>query len=135
MKNRLLNLIGLSGLLVLSGCGEGFVENKQVTGRYHLIAVDVIEDLSLDYKLKTGDYIGVVPETIFAVGFNSDYIITKQHPGNNKEITNYFIVPIYDSLQHEMGVFGPFTQKQFEAKTKELNLDTLNFIAEIDKLK
>lgn len=121
----------------LSGC-QGFVKDEKITGKYHLVAVDILADLTLCYKLEGGDYKGVLEETVFAVGFNDNYIIAKQHPSNNRAITNYYIVPIYidNPLFPEKGVVGPLTLEQFNEKRKELNIpDEVTFTKEIEDLK
>lgn len=119
------------------GC-QGFVKDEKITGRYHLVSIDIPEDLTLCYKLESGDYKGVLEETIFAVGFNDNYIIAKQHPSNNRAITNYYIVPIYKEniLSPEKGVIGALTLEQFNEKRRELNIpESLVFTKEIEDLK
>jgi hypothetical protein len=117
----------LSGIIlyVLSGCGS--LSEKKIISNYYLISTDYDnQTISLEYKLnKPSDYIGVVDETVFAVGFNNKFIIIKQHPRKfpsapNKLITNYYIVPIIDTptLWPEKGVIGPLTESDFEKQRK-----------------
>ncbi|HET9058268.1 MAG TPA: hypothetical protein VFN30_15595 [Chitinophagaceae bacterium] len=130
-------LICLVIIFSLCGC-NGFVREELVVGRYYLVAVDVPQDLDLSYKLEDGSYIGVVRETVFAVGFNDKYIIVKQHPFNNRAITNYYIVPIYKEniLSPEKGVSRALTLEQFNEKRKELRIpDEVAFTKEIEELK
>lgn len=127
----------LVSLLFISGCGG--VSEYKVVGRYYLVAVDYVkEGTSLNFQLDDNSSYGVVKETVFAVGFNESYIIAKQHPSNNRAITNYFIVPIYteNTLWAEKGVIGPLTLEQFNEKRKELNIpDEVTFTKEIEDLK
>ena len=71
---------------------------EKITRAYYLTAADVLDQcaLSYNYSEEEGCFV-IVPRTVFAVGFNDNYIIVKQHPDNNKKHTNYFIVPICTS--------------------------------------
>jgi hypothetical protein len=116
-------------IIAVTGC-QGFVIDKTVAGKFHLIAVDVKENLSLSYNLNNGDYIGVVNQTVFAVGHNDKYIIVKQHPQIlGKNFTDYYIVPVIVKNQYwiEKEVIGPLRRDQFEQKKKELNIENLEF--------
>ncbi len=127
----------VSIIVVLSSC-NGFVKDVEVIDRYHLVAVDTDEGLGLAYKIDSSDnYVGVVSETVFAIGYNNDYIIAKQHPDNNRKIINYFIVPVYKeyTLFPKKGIIGPLTLQQFHVKTQELAIDNLTFTKEIESLK
>ena len=81
----------------------------------------------------------MVTQTVFSLGFNSQYIIVKQHPNNNKDTTNYFIVPVNYKQKHwgdNFGSIGPLTLEQFKAKKKELDIpDSLKFNIVRDNLK
>lgn len=65
-----------------------------------MVALELNEDMSLSYKLNEEDdaFVGIVVNPIFALDYNKDYIIVKQHPEKkpfvaDKAFTNYFIVP------------------------------------------
>ena len=126
----------LLATVILSSCW-GFAEEIQIIDRYHLLAVDIDTDMSLSYKLKDGNYVGIVDQTVFSVGFNDDYIIAKQHPDNDHNTINYFILPIIKNYTYspDDGLIGPLTMKQFETKTKELGIAQLTFTKTIEKLK
>jgi Protein of unknown function (DUF3997) len=110
--------------LIISLYGCNGMKEELIFGKFYLIELDYIkEDRTLSYSL--GDsYIGVIDKTVFAVGYDENYIIAKQHPNNNKRITNYFIVDskIKDKYWIEKGVFGPFTLSEFKKKKRELNI-------------
>lgn len=112
---------GLSA--ILGGCG--FVHDEQLVGPYRLIAVDTEDDLDLSYRLPGGDAIGRVPATVFAVGWNDRYLVAKQHPSNNRSITNYYVVdqskdgPLIDPSKT---VAGPMSAAEYERASRELGL-------------
>lgn len=137
MKKNSLEIIFVFLLFIINGC-SGVSEDK-VIGRYYLVAVDYVKErTSLNFQLDDNSSYGVVNETVFAVGFNDKYIIVKQHPSNNKSITNYYIVPVYkeNTLWAGKGVVGPLTLEQFTEKRKELSIpDDLTFTKEIEDLK
>ena len=111
---------------------------KKIVGKYYLVAVDVAEDMTICYKLENGDYLGVVEETIFAVGFNEKYIIAKQHPGNNKSVTNYFIIPVNQSKNFypDTRMNKALTLEQFNQGRQESGIpEDLTFTLEIENLK
>jgi hypothetical protein len=104
---------------------------EHVIDNYYLGTIDYVEkNLSLYYKLQSGDYIGVVNPTVFAIGYNENYIIVKQHPGNwsddiiNKDVTNYYIVPVKDWLHNspDENKIGPLTYDEFLLKREELKI-------------
>jgi hypothetical protein len=132
MKRILKYLI--TGIL-LTAC-SGMYE-KHLTGNYYLTKTDYAdEELSLSYKLENGDYIGVVNPTLFAVGYDDDYIIAKNHPQIrgaftfNKNVTYYYIVPLKYKVHHspDENRIGPLSEEEFKAKRKELKMsDSLTF--------
>ncbi len=106
---------------------------KKLNGGYYLSAVDAREDMHLGYK--DGDYgIGIVKETVFAVGQNEDFIIVKQHlrkfPNEpDKKTIYYFIIPLKIKINQsvEKNLYGPLTGVEFEEKRKQLNMANLGF--------
>ncbi len=118
-------------VLLLSGC-MGFLSKENIIGNYYLIAADTEEQMSLSYcdPADKNGCIGIIEATVFSVGYNKDYIIAKQHPrvfpnAPNKDITNYFILPIGKKgtdWGNNYGLIGPLTLDQFNKQGKELNL-------------
>src|ERR1035437_3702021 len=83
---------------ILSGCQYGMHKEK-IIDQYYLTYDDFESDLSLSYDLGDGSFIGVVNYAVFAVGYNSNFIIVKNHPfvepdSINRTVTNYFIIQI-----------------------------------------
>ena len=138
MKRTIAILSIVLFIYTITGCGGiGLALDKTIIGRFHLIAVDVKEDVSLSYELDDGNFIGVVNQTVFAVGHNDKYIIVKQHPQQlGKSITNYYVVPVFVKNQYwiEKEVVGPLTKEQFERKKKELNIENLEFTTVYENL-
>ncbi len=136
-KNSVLILKFIILAFAIASC-QRFNHDEKITGRYHLVSIDVAEDMALSYKLDNEDYLGIVNETVFAVGYCDKYIIAMQHPSNKRKIIQYFIAPIYDvyTLSPEKGVIGPLTLEHFNEKRKELNIpDNVTFTKVIEDLK
>jgi len=77
--------------------------------------------MALVKKMSKGG-IGVVGPTVFAAGWNTDFIMVMQHPGDgihpaNKSITNYFILRLKDDK-----LFGPFGEADFTEQRKLLGV-------------
>jgi hypothetical protein len=111
------------------GCGMA-IHKENVVGNYYLIATDAGEDMNLGFKHSESSYWTMVRNTVYAVGFNKEFIIVKQHPREfpsqpDNTITNYFIVPIYSRVIHSMDkdVIGPLSKEAFEDKKIELGID------------
>ena len=95
------------------------------------IIVDDYEALWIDFyesrSLKKGETL--VPAYVAAVGYDSKYIYSKQHPflENSKEkinlkVTNYYIIERTKSGFQDKPVFGPFNKLGFEKKCQELSI-------------
>ena len=121
----------------------GFAHEEEITKNHYLIATDVGEQMNVSYY---GDddgtiYGTIIPAKVFSIGFNKNYIIAKQHPcedyGCIDTITNYFILPVKDSMNWETknGLLGPLNKPQFLQKRKELNIENLEFTKTFDSLK
>ncbi len=119
-------------LLLLTGCIGAASHNEKLTGRFYLLAIDDMSDMTVCH-LDSIYRIGIIPSTVFAVGYNDKYIIAKQHPEEltkiDKSITNYYIIPIKNvQYYNEKDVIGPMTKDSFENKRKELGVpETLSF--------
>jgi hypothetical protein len=123
MKRLVLLIFGFC----LVSCSLGMAIEKHLFGNYYLTAPDAAEQLGLTYKVSNDVFAGIIEETVFAVGYNKEYIIAKQHPAN-KEITNYYILPIKDGSEPKNeDLIGPLTQKEFTQKKKEFRIESLDF--------
>ena len=105
MKNYL--IIFFSCILITSCLfGDNTSSSKRLTKDFWLNWFEYPSDRHILYSFSDKGDIGtyVVERTVFAVGFNDDFIIAKQHPeaGTDKygkpipnfDITNYYIVDI-----------------------------------------
>ena len=119
----------------LSRC-HSFALEEEITGNYYLTAPDAGEQCRLSYNEDDGspNYGDIISETVFAVGFNDNYMIVKQHPTilNNfedKTITNYYILPLKKGMNwyNKNGLVGPLTLTQFNNKRKELKIEDIQF--------
>ena len=138
MRNSIKYILGLFSVASLFSCNG--LKNEHIIGRYYFVAVDARENMSLGYSVNddNSSFVDVVGETVFAAGYDDKYIIVKQHPENNRSVTNYYIVPIYKDFNYspEKGVIGALTLEQFNEKRKELNIDdSVMFSKEIENLK
>lgn len=119
-------LITLALVTLLSGCG--LIHDDHLVGRYHLMAENVPEQMKVSYYFPHEEgWIGRIPETVFAVGWDKDYIVAKQHPKNNRRVTHFYYLDITrDSADAGLraSVTGPLTEAEFIRKQAELHLPT-----------
>lgn len=130
-------------LLLFASC-MGLAIKEKLIDNYYLIASDDINGLDLCYhESSDGDnYNGIIEATVFAVGYNKDYMIVKQHPRifpnpPDKKITNYYILPLKKEMDWKTknGLIGPLNLMQFNEKRKELNIpDNVTFTKVIKEL-
>jgi hypothetical protein len=111
---------------LVAGCG--FVHDERLDGPYRLIAVDADSEMRVCYDLGDGNCIGRISETVFAVGWNSSYLVGARHPHNDKSKVEYFYLdraldgPLVDP---SVTVRGPFDLMSFEQERQRLGLPTL----------
>ena len=125
-------------MCLFSACGLIIKEN--FFGNYFLTAPDTEEQLALSYHdiNDKDNYPTLIEETVFAVGYNETYIIVQQHPGRNKRVTNFYILPIKKGMDWKTknGLIGPMTLEQFNEKRRTLNIpNELKFTIEKEDLK
>lgn len=140
-KGTLYLIVMLIGTACVGGIGA--VINKNIIGHYFLVAPDVEEQLSICYHQHSDEdnYGIIIGETVFAVGYNNEYIIIKQHPNKssdslNKNKINYYILPVKDTMdwQTKNDLIGPLSLNQFEQLKKVYNLENVNFTIEYKEL-
>ncbi|WP_406684370.1 DUF3997 domain-containing protein [Seonamhaeicola sp. MEBiC1930] len=118
-------ILGIAILLMLQSCyfGAGLVE-KDITADYSLFANGTMDELCIIYHSDKYSNRLIIPETVFAVGHNTDFIIAKSHPKNSdngidKSLTYYHIIEIEKkSTEQSLNL----TLEQFEQKRKRLNI-------------
>ena len=122
---------------LLTGCsGIGLSGEYNLVGDNALWAVDAREQMSLVKKDGKGGGIDIVGPTVFAAGWNNDFIMIMQYPGNafgahDKSITNYFIFRM-----KEEKLLGPLHEDQFEEQRRTLGVPAeLDFKLVLEDLK
>jgi hypothetical protein len=122
MKQTLSFSLAIMVLLALTGCGS---RQEHLVGPYSLSAIDVPEQMGVYYELGDGSGIGRIEATVFSVGWSGQYIVAKQHPSNNRSITNFFYLDILKDSKYaepSNSVVGPLTETEFLIKQRELGL-------------
>ncbi|MYM94455.1 hypothetical protein [Duganella vulcania] len=122
-KTILLILLLLTQLV---GCWQTVVFDEKITGPYRLSAIDITEEMSVCYELKEEDTcIGRIPEMVFSVGWNENFIVAKQHPSGNKAVTNYFILDRKKDAKYvdpSVTVKGPLSELEYKEKSNLMSL-------------
>lgn len=127
----------------MTGCSGYYTEH--LTGNYWLSKVDYDdEELDVCYDLGNDNFVGVVAATVYAVGYDDDFIIVMQHPRRlcdstfnpqtynfldeetHYDITHYYIIPLRFKVHHspDENRIGPLSYEEYRAKRKELNIST-----------
>ena len=114
-------------------CNLGFAYEEKLIGDYGLIAVDVMEQMSVS-KFRNGSArVAVINETIFATGWNDEFLIAKQHPNPgriDRSVTNFYILRVTDGE-----LFGPYTESEFRKARHRLQLpESLQFTRVFERL-
>ena len=125
--------------LTLTGCFGLFDSSSDdITGRYKVTWIDVQEQQFICVELEeysTGSLI-LVPEYVFAVGHDDNFIIAKQHPTSgfengfkiDKSVTNYYVIDMNKKIRNEeKKVIGPLTEVEFDNKRKEFKIEEIKF--------
>ncbi len=77
-----------------------------------------------------------ISETVFSVGWNERFLVAKQHPSNDKSVTNYFILDMSTdkkNLNSSASVMGPFSESEY--KKQSLAMALPEFSRTMDDLK
>jgi hypothetical protein len=132
-----ISLILFSVLLV--GCfGLWDSGSQRIIGKYIVVWIDVPQNQGIaeEFEMNSPSSSLVVPEYVFAVGHNDDYIIAKQHPTSGFEhgyeidttSTNYYVVDM-NRRDSKTGnkVFGPLTLSKFDSLTTKLKIRSIKF--------
>ncbi len=120
------------GLLV-TGCLQFDFDSKAISGPYELVAVDIIEQSEIAYRLDGQNLTERVFPTVFATGYDRDYIVAARHPMtkdyrlDKSKTEYYYIIRAKDgpAVDPSVAVRGPFNASGFEAETQRLHLPAL----------
>ncbi len=136
MKTALIALA--AGFATLHGsCGLGFAWEEPLVGPYVLVACDVREQMAIGERQEHG-VSGLVPQCVFAAGFDATHIIAAQHPlktGSyfdvDKSKSNYWLVRVRDGH-----VEGPLDEPAFPRQRAAQSVSpSLTFTRVFDDLK
>ena len=119
MKEKLYCLLSIFAVAILVvGCPfMGKVYEEDLVNGYAVWDTDVMEQAKIVKKDKeissTTIYTLVVPATVFAYGWNDDFIIAKQHPRKkdrkvDTNLTYWYIVEVASGNVH-----GPLSEDEF----------------------
>jgi hypothetical protein len=110
--------------IFVGGCPfQGLVYEEDLVNGYAVWAADVMEQAAVVHKEKgSSGAIGVVPRTVFAYGWNDDFIIAKRHPEKkdgkvNTSLTYWYIVEVASGKVH-----GPLSEDEFNKVRTELKV-------------
>jgi hypothetical protein len=105
-----------SVMIFVGGCPfQGLVYEEDLANGYAVWAADTMQDAAIVLKDKGGSgATGVVPLTVFAYGWNDDFIIAKRHPEKkgrkvDASITYWYIVEVASGNVH-----GPLNEDEFD---------------------
>ncbi|WP_299901989.1 DUF3997 domain-containing protein [uncultured Aquimarina sp.] len=130
MRN-ITKLILILGILTLNSCYLFDSDSDKIIGKYEVQWVDIPNKRAICERYSTTVSSVLIPEYVFAVGHNSEFIIAKQHPTNGFEKgyqidtskTNYYIIDI----REKSDVLGPLNLLDFNKKISELNITKIDF--------
>lgn len=114
-----------SFLLILVGCDSG---TRWQSGDYEVYWIDISEDLTLGLNLGGGSSIGRVMPRVIALGEDKRWIVAARHPDGDMKRTEYYYFAKAEDHPHKNAdevVKGPFTEHEFNLKSKELGLPPL----------
>ena len=101
-----------------------FLVEENLPGNYYLWAEDELEQLKITHSLKNSSgYNLIVKETVFAVGFNKDFIIAKSFSKQHKQI-HYHIIEVNKDLSEE-NRGSSFEDYMLKRKTLNLPYDLI----------
>ncbi len=108
---------------------------QRIVGNYFIVAADVYSEMMLSYHSETdgSTYSALVAPTVVSFGYNTQYIIIKQHPSGPTYITdstvsNYFIVPImsdtstWEAVNH---LYSPLSKMKFDSLRRALKIESI----------
>lgn len=123
----------------LTGCpGFNDSSSNSITGKFIVVWIDspANQKISEQLELNSQSSTQLIPEYVFAVGHDNDFIIAKQHPTSgfkagfdvDATITNYYIIDMNSKIFIEdERVKGPLTKNEFDSLRKILEIDRIRF--------
>ena len=124
----------IAGLLLIAGCTLfwSIGQDETLDGPYRLSTIDVDEDMSICWSGPDGICIGdgLPGPTVFAAGYNKDYLVAAVHPTKfpgpmDRSITQYYYVTRSPDEAQKLpysGIKGPFDQATYNREKARLHL-------------
>lgn len=124
-------VILISVFFLFSSCyfGAGLVE-VDLPGNYSLFGNNSYEEIVILYNSSEHNNQIIVKETVFAVGYNKEYIIAKSYPVNSNVLEEDKRVLYHILLVDEVSpqVSKGLTFEEYKSKRKELEIpNDINF--------
>ena len=125
MKEKLYRLLSIFAVTILVvGCPfMGPVYEEDLVNGYAVCASDIMEQAAVVKKHKGSSLdTHVVPATVFAYGWNDDFILAKRHPVKkvtkvDTSITYWYIVEVASGNVH-----GPLSEGEFNKLRTKLKV-------------
>lgn len=136
MLRQIISISGIIIVMIFIACIPNS-NSKRIKDVYILSHIDGYKNQSIikEYN-NSGSGEEVIPEYVFAVGNNDDYIIVKQHPVSrvnavpeiNASITNYYVIDL-NNVQafKDENIYGPLTEDEFIALQISLGIIHVKF--------
>ena len=103
--------------------------SDHIVGDYYIGWIDVHQNRTI-YK-EAGE--GVIPATVFAVGYNDNYIFAKHIPYEwqpdsvVKKGVSFYIIERTENFYQDAPVYGPLNKKEFDSLLLNLNIPESSF--------
>lgn len=114
-------------IIICQACyfGAGLIETE-LTDNFSLFANNDMDEMRIWYFPGEHRSNLIVRETVFAVGYNDEFIIAKSHPKNSenqidKNVILYHIVQVENCKTNPKESAG-MTREQFEFRRRQLNI-------------
>jgi hypothetical protein len=117
-------LVAAADWVVCADLGLVFAHYERIAGPYRLVAFYANELMIVCYG-RGGACVPRVLPTVFAVGANDTYVVAARHPGNGRDLTEYFyIIRALDGAGADpsIAVRGPFTEAEYRLQETRLGL-------------
>ncbi len=125
MKEKLCFFVCLFAIaILLTGCPVGRAYDDDLGNGYAVMATDVMKQAEIVKKHKESPHLVsvAVPATVFAYGWNDDFILAKRHPQKkdgkvDTSITHWYIVEVASGKVH-----GPLSEDEFNKLRTKLKV-------------
>lgn len=127
----------VSSFVLMSCFGMFDSSSDKIIGSYKVLWIDLKENQFIceESEQSSTSCFALIPEYVFAVGHDENFIIAKQHPTSGFEsgykidcsVTNYFIINMKKQNGEEDRVIGQLTKAQFDRIREDLAIEEIEF--------